>query len=335
MTRWLSEWKPGDKALLIYGPTGTGKSLVACLVASEVGFSVYDINSSESRSASLIKEKLCASRQGSLSQRRMILIDDIDTFSNSDRGGISEVIAAIKESANPIVMTASDAYDQKLRTLRTYCDLLKTRRVPVNAIQKKLADIAAKEKIRIGAESIRKIAENASGDVRSALNDLETLNDSSSRDREIDIFKVMNSVFRANDIRKAELAMDSSGKDLDELFWWVEQNIPLEYQSSEEIAKAFEILSKADMFNSMIRRNQNYRFKKYMKEMMASISLIGQSKKFIMYRPPGRLVTLGQTKVSRKESEEFYRSLGINSSMRKIKEQAPLLRIIIGKNFNG
>jgi replication factor C large subunit len=245
------------------------------------------------------------------------------------------VIAAIKESSAPIVMTASDAYDQKLRTLRTYCEMLKTRRVPVNAIQKKLTEIALKEKIRIGPESIRKIAENASGDMRSALNDLETLNDNSSRDREIDIFKVMNSVFRSNDMKKAQHAMDTSGKDLDELFWWIEQNIPLEYQSVEDIAKAYEILSKADMFNFMIRRNQNYRFKKYMKEMMSSISLIGQSRKFIMYRPPGRLVALGETKVSRKEAEEFYKGLGINSSMRKMKEQAPLLKIILGRKFKG
>jgi replication factor C large subunit len=333
---WLKKWKPG-KALLIYGPTGTGKSLVTKLIAKERKMSLFEMNASDERSASSIKEKLLpAAKEGSLFNKRLILIDEADSFSQADRGGIAEIIKAIKESANPIILIANDAYDEKLRSLRNYCDLLRIRRISKNLIEKKLFEIASKEKLNVDKETIERIAENADGDIRSAINDLVFSSESTFRDKEKNIFEVLNNIFRGRDLRKALRAIDSSGKDLDELFWWVEQNIPLEYQSPELVAKAFEILSKADIFRSSVTKKQNYRFNKYMKDIIASISLLeNPQKRFILYRPPGRFITLGSTKVSRKDAKEFYTSLGLKCSLKKIKEQAPFLKLILRKDFKG
>lgn len=336
INEWLNKWKPG-KALLIYGPTGTGKTLIVNLIAKERNMSLFEINASDSRSASSIKENLLpASKEGSLLNKRLILIDELDGFSEADRGGIAEVIKIIKESANPIIFIANDVYVQKLRTLRTYCELIRIRKIPVNLIEKKLIETAQKEKIKIDIESIRKIALNSNGDIRSAINDLKSFNENAFRDREKNIFEVLNNIFRGKNLVKALQAIDKSDKDIDELFWWIEQNIPIEYQNPELIANAFEILSKADIFRSQIIKNQNYRFRKYMKEMIASISLIeNPQKRFILYKPPGRLITLGSTKTSRKEAGEFYKSLGLSCSMKKIREQSSYLKIILRKEFKG
>jgi replication factor C large subunit len=333
---WLKKWKPG-KALLIYGPTGTGKSLIINLVAKERNFSLFELNSSDERSASYIKEKILpAAKEGSLFKKRLILIDEVDSFGQADRGGITEIINVIKQSATPIILIASDAYDSKLRTLRNYCELYKVRRIPKNLIEKKLLEIASKEKLKIDAETIKRIASSADGDIRSAINDMVYSTISIERDKEENIFEVLNTVFKGKSFIRALHAIDSSDKDLEELFWWIEQNIPLEYSSPELIAKAFSILSKADVFRSKVIKNQNYRFNKYMKEMMASISLIeNPQRKFVLYRPPQRFITLGSTKISRKDTEEFYKSLGLNCSLRKIKDQAPFLKLILGKKFMG
>jgi len=333
---WLNKWKPG-KALLIYGPSGTGKTLVVNLIAKERNMSLFEINASDNRSASSIKERLLpASKEGSLFKKRLILIDEVDSFSESDRGGIAEVIKVIKESANPIILIANDAYNPKIRSLRGCCELIRIRKIPVNIIEKRLNEIALKEKIKINGESIRKMALNSDGDIRSAINDLKTFNEDAFRDKGKNIFEVLNKIFRGKEFKEALQAIDSSDKDLDEIFWWLEQNVPLEYQSPQLVAKAFEILSKADLFRSKIIKNQNYRFRKYMRDMMASLSLIENSqKRFILYKPPQRLITLGSTKVSRKETNDFYKNLGLSCSLRKIKEQAPFLKMILGRNFKG
>jgi len=336
VNEWLNQWKRG-KALLIYGPSGTGKSLIVNLVAKERNMNLFEINASEKRSASFIKERLLpASKESSLLGERLILVDDVDSFSEADRGGIAEIINVIKASSNPIILIANDAYDPKLRSLRSHCELLRIRKIPVNIIEKKLREIALKEKLKLGEESIRRIALNSGGDIRSAINDIETYNENTFRDKESNIFEVLNKVFRGKSLIKASQAIDSSDKDMDEIFWWIEQNIPLEYQNNELIAKAFEILSKADIFRSQVVKNQNYRFRKYMKDTIASISLLeNPQKRFILYKPPQRLITLGATKVSRKDMEEFYRNLNLKCSMKKIKEQAPLLKIILREKFKG
>jgi replication factor C large subunit len=336
INEWLNKWKR-EKALLIYGPSGTGKSLIVNLIAKERNMNLFEINASEKRSASTIKEKLMpASKESSLFKKRLILVDDADSFSEADRGGTAEIINVIKASVNPIILIANDAYNPKLRSLRSHCELLRIRKIPVNVIEKKLREIALKEKLKLSGESIRMIALNSGGDIRSAINDIETSNENTFRDKETNIFEVLNKVFRGKSLSKATQAIDSSDKDMDELFWWIEQNIPLEYQTNELIAQAFEILSKADIFRSRVVKNQNYRFRKYMRDIMASISLIeNPQKRFILYRPPQRLITLGATKVSRKDMEEFYRSLNLKCSMKKIKEQASLLKIILREKFKG
>jgi len=333
---WLRKWKSG-KALLIYGPSGTGKSLIVKLIAKERKMSLFEINASDERSASSIKEKLLpASKEGSLLNKRLILLDEIDSFGQADRGGITEIINIIKESSNPIILIANDAYNNKLKSLRNYCELIRIRKISKNIIEKKLLELAQKEKLKIDIETIKLIAENAGGDIRSAINDLEFSNESVRRDKEKNIFEVLNAIFRGKSLTKALHAIDDSDKDLEELFWWIEQNIPLEYTSPELIAEALEILSKADIFRSQITKNQNYRFKKYMKDMIASLSILdSDQRRFILYKPPGRFITLGSSKISRKDAEEFYKTLGLNCSMKKIKNQEPLLKIILGKKFMG
>lgn len=190
---WLKKWKPG-KALMIYGSTGTGKTLIVQLMAKENNMSLLEINSSDDRSASFIKEVLVpASKEGSLSKKRLILIDDVDNL--SERGGIAEIIKIIRGSSYPIILTANNAYDPKLRTLRSYCELLRIRKIYVNLIEKTLNQIALREKIKIDKDSLRNIALNSDGDIRSALNDLENLS-TSKREREKSIFETLRVVFQ-------------------------------------------------------------------------------------------------------------------------------------------
>ena len=331
---YLKKWKPG-KALLLYGPTGIGKTLIVEIIAKENKFNLLEINASDKNLTSYIKEVLLpASKEGSLLNKRLILIDEIDSF--SDRGAIAEIIKIIKQSAHPIIMTANNAYDNKLRTLRNYCILLRVNRIPVNMIERELNKIAFKEKIKINRDMIRNIAVNSDGDMRSAINDLEVSSKDTElgiRDREKDIFKTLKTIFQSNDLKKALQAIDESDKDIDEIFWWIEQNISKEFNNPKDVAEAFDLLSKADLFRSKIIINQNYRFKKYMRDLIAGITLIGNNKKFIMYKPPDRLIMLGRTKALRTKNEEMYENLGsfLHCSKRKVKEQLPYLNIMLKK----
>jgi len=323
--------------LLLYGPTGIGKTLIASVIANEKNMRLLEINASDKRTSSSIKEILePATKDGSLSKRRLILIDEIDGLSSVDRGAVSEIKRIIKESKFPIILIANNAYDPKLKILRNYCELLKVKRIPVNLIERKLIEICKKEKLKIDNATIREIAINSNGDIRSAINDLE-ISSSGYREREKNIFDVLRTIFKGKDLKTVLRSIDRCDKDIDEIIWWVEQNMCTEFKNPEEIAKAFEILSKADLFRSKIIISQNYRFKRYMKNLIAGIFLVKKKPyyRFNLYKPPDRLMILGRTKMIRHKRDEIYKNLGnfLHCSKRKVKEQLPHLEIILKEHF--
>ena len=325
---WLKNWKPG-KALLLYGPTGIGKNLIIEIISKKKNLNVVEINASDKRDASSIKKLLPATKDGSLLRGRIILIDEVDNLSASDRGGSSEIIEIIKNSKYPIMLIAQNPFDKKLKTLRNYCELLRVRKIPKNLIERKLIEISKKEKLKLSYDVIKKIANNSDGDIRSAINDLE-IKSIGYREKEKNIFETLQAIFKG-DFESALKAIELCDKNLDEIFWWVEQNITNEYRNLDDVAIAFEFLSKADLFRSKIYRNQNYRFKKYMRDLVASITTIKSNKRFTMYKPPDTLIILGRTKAIRKKADEFYGNLGkfLHCSKRKVKEQMPYLNIIL------
>ena len=327
---WLENWKPG-KALMLEGPTGVGKNLIVELIAKERGLKLLEINASDKRDAASIKKLIPATKDSSLFGGRLILIDEADNLSVKDRGGSAEMIDIIKKSVYPVILIAQNPYDKKLRTLRGYCEILKFRKVPKNIIEKYLLDIARKEEMEFEPDAIKEIAENSDGDVRSALNDLE-MRSIGYRERDKNIFETLQAIFKGN-IKEALNTISLSDKDLDEIFWWVEQNITNEYTSIDDIASAFEILSKADTFRGRIYKFQNYRFKKYMRDMIASLSTLESKKRFTMYKPPDRFIILGRTKKKREEADMLYSELAsqLHCSKRKVKEQMPFLNIIMKK----
>ena len=294
---------------------------------------LVESNASDSRDASSIKKLIPATKNSSLIKKgRIILVDEADNLSREDRGGSAEIIDLIKNSNYPVILIAKDAYDKKLRSVRNYCILLKLRKVAKNIIEKKLIEIVKREGLKLSFTEIKKIAENSDGDVRSAINDLE-MESLGYREREKSVFETMQAIFKG-DIKTALKAMELCDKNLDEIFWWVEQNITNEHNNIDDIALAFDFLSKADMFRSKIYKNQNYRFKKYMRDMIASISTIKSKKGFVMYKPPSMLIILGRSKASRKKADELNEILGrqLHCSKRKVNEQMPYLDIIL-KNY--
>lgn len=117
---FVKDWKIGTCCVL-WGPTGVGKTLTARLVLQEEGFTIIEINSLKERN----KTKLQSFFQSFLNscnitnnEKIAFLIDEIETMSVSDRGGIGEIAAFIqKNNLGPLVCTTLDASDQKVRPI--------------------------------------------------------------------------------------------------------------------------------------------------------------------------------------------------------------------------
>jgi replication factor C large subunit len=115
-------------------------------------------------------------------------------------------------------------------------------------------------------------------------------------------------------------------KDLDEIFWWIEENVPREYERPEEIAQAFDALSRADLFRQRVRLRQNWRLRKYMIDLMTggvSLAKKGVYSKFVKYAYPSKLIVLGRSKLERRVERERLLQLSrlLHCSTKKIRSE--------------
>ncbi|MGC8812416.1 MAG: replication factor C large subunit [Candidatus Aenigmatarchaeota archaeon] len=346
---WIKNWKPGNKALLFYGPPGTGKTALIQAYAQEKNLEFVEMNASDFRSKVQIEEVFGRSMtQKSLFKKsKIFLIDEVDGIAGrEDLGGVGAIIKIIKESNYPCVLTANNPYDPKLRNLRESCILVQFKKIHVFDVEKRLEEISRKERINVEKEVLRNLAKRAEGDLRAAINDLEsvargrknvTLEDLEAlgyREKEANIFETLKIIFKTQSALPAKLAVANTDKDPEEIFWWVENNIAKEYEKPEEIAKAFDFLSKADLFRQRITIAQNWRLRAYMIDLMAAgvaLSKKEMYRKFTKYEYPQRIAILGGTKTIRKEEKELLLKLSqlLHCSTKKVRfEYLPYLKII-------
>ena len=346
---FIKKWKKG-KALLFYGPPGTGKTCLIEAYANEKNLEFIELNASDWRSKTQIEKILSETinTKPLFKKGKIIFIDEIDGLAGrEDVGGVGAIIKLIKESRFPIILTANDPWKSKLKILRNYCELIEFKKVSVFDIEKRLMFIARKENIKVDKIVLRELARRSEGDLRAAITDLEIVSRGKNeirlkdlevlgfREKEKVIFDVLKNIFKTSSARSASLALMNVDKDPAEIFWWIEENILNEYEKAEEIAKAYEALSKADLFRARITREQNWKFLKYMIEIMtAGVALSKKEmyRKFTRYKYPSKLIVLGRTKFERREEKEKLLELSkeLHCSTRKIrKEFLPFLKIFM------
>ena len=327
---------PKKRAIILAGPVGTGKTSLAIALANEYNLELFELNASDLRNKSKLDEVLGpALAQSSLFKKgKLILMDEADGITGTDRGGVAELITLIAKSSFPIVITANDIWDKKFGILRQKCKIINLKELKESAIIQIINDILEKEKRKVNTETINLIARKSRGDVRAALNDLQTVlntgedvlilekkdtkephdyanvetivTEIDEREKQESIFESLKKIFQMPTSLNIINAFDNVEAEIDEIILWVEENIPLEYQG-QGLVKAFNYLSKADIFKGRIYRQQYWRFLVYESFFLtAGISSSTKLKynKYVGYQRPSRIlkIWLSNQKYAKKKS---------------------------------
>ncbi|MBS3052885.1 MAG: AAA family ATPase [Candidatus Aenigmarchaeota archaeon] len=320
--QWIKGWKKG--ALMIHGPPGVGKSLAVKLAAKELGLELLQRHANDQ--ADVLKESvLKAAQQKSLfSKGKILLIDDLEQLDSS-----KHVVELIKSSRFPVVLVASNPYDMKLAALRNYCKMVKFQKLRADEIARFLKLICETEGIKYEEAALKQLCRTSNGDIRAALMDLETLKpevtlrnagELGDRGKEDNIFETVRLVLKATSIQSAALAVQNSERP-EIVLAWLEENILNEYTGIEEIAEAYDWLSKADIFYSRIIRRQSWSLQKYANALGfygVALSKRKARNSFVQYSVPKRRFKAGST-------EEDLASL-LHVSRRRIGLYRPLIK---------
>lgn len=286
--------KGRKKAALLYGPVGCGKTCSVYAVAAELNLEVLETNASDFRNADGISSVAgAASRQMSLFNRgKVILIDEIDGISGQqDRGGVGAIQDLIENSAFPVVMTANDPSDKKFAPLRKASVMVEYQQMPNSAVKETLARIASAEGIQADDEALAMLANRSAGDLRGSITDLqllcsgtarlamESVSELSERNRNEDMESALLRIFKTTDVKIAAEAFEKVEAQPEDCFAWIDENLPNEYTKPEELAAAYDALSRADVFRGRIMRRQDWRLLTYYIQLMTIGTAIAKDKK--------------------------------------------------------
>lgn len=295
------------RAALIVGPTGSGKSCAVYALANELGYEIVEINASDLRNKDAIGRIVGgAVQQRSLFHKgKIVLVDEIDGLAgNQDRGGIGALSEFIDKTSMPIVMTANDPWDKKLAGIRKKSEIIKFHKPNAHSIAAVLRKICHTEKLECDDDAVESLARISGGDFRGAINDLQTLasdgslkkaeiSELSTRNREESIINALIRIFKTTEWKTASGALEEVKEDLDDCILWIDENLPKEYTKTEDIMKAYDMLSRADVFRGRIIRRQHWRFQVYIKALITAGIALAKNEKYpgyTAYTPTKRIL---------------------------------------------
>lgn len=313
-------------------------------LANDLGYELVETNASDVRTKKKLKEELKeATRQASFfGGEKLILIDEVDGMSgNSDRGGVKEIGEIIDESRFPIVMTANDAYDQRIRSLRNKAKEIEIGSVHTNSIAAHLREILEKEGIDYEDGAPKRIARQAGGQMRSAINDLqsaalgkqkltvEDVKKLAPRDDRQEIFDALKIVFKTSTAETANSATQNLEEDADMFLQWIRENVPREYSQGDDLARAYYWVSKADLFNGRIRSRMNWKLMRYVFQFSTVGVALAKYEKYdgwTKYQYPSKIRRMGSSRASRNKLESISGKMGekLHMSRKDVKKELPM-----------
>ncbi len=352
MKSYVEGYKKGQKVLFVYGPQGVGKTASVYALAEELGFDVLEINASDVRNAEGIKTALgpALNQMSLFATGRIILIDEVDGVSGRyDRGGVPAIADCMVKSSFPVVLIANDPWEKKFNPLRKKSEMLEFNQLSYLDIKENLKRICKQEDVEYEDDALQTLARSAGGDMRAAINDLQTasahskikkefISAGSQRDQTETIMQALVRVFKTLNIDIARSAYNDVNEDLDKIFLWMEHNLPYEYTKPKDLMRAFDALSLADVYYGRIRRWQYYRFYVYCYDLLsAGIALAKDEKYHTManYQQTKRLLKIWMANSKAMKKKAIVQKIAENThtSAKRVSEDVlPYFRMMFKRN---
>ena len=281
---WIQSWTkkpPRKRAALLIGPPGVGKTASVMAITHDLEAELVEFNASDKRNKGIIETQVwkAATQQTLDGRMRIILLDEVDGLSGtSDRGGVSAILKIISIAVHPIVMTANDPESRRLKDLIKNCQVFNYNPIEHDEMLEILVRIISDQGGSVSTELLDDIIENASGDLRAAIADIETLVKGglydeqlvSLRDMKRNVAETLKRLFMTTDVVAAKRVVSESDIDHDQLLLWIEENIHLHLSDPAELEAGLEALSLADLSLGRIMKNQNWKLLAYVYDFLSA-----------------------------------------------------------------
>ncbi|QLG72641.1 hypothetical protein HG535_0D03490 [Zygotorulaspora mrakii] len=206
--------RPQKRILLIHGPPGVGKTSVTHVVAKQAGFSVVEINASDERAGTVVRDKTHNTLfNHTFNESAVCLVADeidgsvesgfikvlIDIVSNDAKatqklilGSQLKVKSKKKKKSSkmllrPIIAICNNLYAPALEKLKPHCEIISFKRPSDSSLQERLERICQIENLEIAPKTLKELMDLSQGDVRSCINNLQFLSSNQEFNSEVQV----------------------------------------------------------------------------------------------------------------------------------------------------
>ncbi|KAI0392490.1 replication factor RFC1 C terminal domain-containing protein [Xylariaceae sp. FL0594] len=203
--KWLKGWQQakrynfqkrgadgmgGERAIILSGPPGIGKTTAAHLAAKLEGYDVIESNASDTRSKKLVEAGVSevmnnTSLHGYFSgdgkkvdqeKKRIVLImDEVDGMSAGDRGGVGALAKFCKKTEVPLILICNERKLLKMKPFDFVTYDIKFQRPQVDQIRSRMMTICHREGLKLSPQVLDALIEGSNRDIRQIVNMLSTI----------------------------------------------------------------------------------------------------------------------------------------------------------------
>jgi replication factor C large subunit len=252
------------------------------------------------------------------------------------------------------VLIVNDYYalTRRASALRSLALEIKFQGIRSPSIEKALRAVAAAEGIDVPPTVFKKIAEEAAGDLRAAVNDFEAAAAGrkavpaeaaeriGGRDERTTAYAMVGEVLHTLDLAAARKAVWTLDEEPSFAMLWIEENVPVEYRHPEDLDRAFYYLSRADQMLGRTVRRQAFGLWGYATDFMSGGVALAKRERthgWNRYSFPTWLSAMSRSKAARQRRAQTFGRLGayFHTSKREVASSiAPYLPKLMDSDFD-
>ncbi|KAL7306082.1 hypothetical protein TKK_0001537 [Trichogramma kaykai] len=291
-TSWKDDSGITNKAALLSGPPGVGKTTTAYVVCAQLGLEILEFNASDTRSKKSLQDEISSilsnktvktlfsnttDKSNATKPKHVLLMDEVDGMAgNEDRGGMQELISLIKATEIPIICICNDRASQKIKSLANYTFDLRFQKPRVELIRAAMMSLCFKEGIKITPDELSQIINSTNQDIRQVINHLSMMSASKQKSEQNYQEKLKNLKLGPWDVIHKVFSCDEHKnmkfRDKSDLFFhdyniaplFVYENYPMVRPNAPRsellarLSKASSSLAIGDTIEKAIRSNQSW-----------------------------------------------------------------------------